>query len=69
MRWTNTGLEYEADPRQSEKLLRNLKLDGDGVNAAGTPDVKAVKEQLDNDTALEGSKTSPYRAAHPTERE
>ena len=29
-----------------QKLIRNLKLDGDGVNAAATPGVKAVKEQL-----------------------
>ena len=62
VRWTDKGLEYEADPRQAEKLLRNLKIDGEGVNAAATPGVKAVKEQLDKDTALERSKTTPYRA-------
>ena len=62
VRWTDKGLEYEADPRQAEKLLRNLKIDGEGVNAAATPGVKAVKEQLDKDTALERSKTTPSRA-------
>ena len=62
VRWTDKGLEYEADPRQSEKFLRDLRLDGDGVNAAATPGVKAVKEQLDSDKGLDHSKTSPYRA-------
>ena len=28
VRWTSDGLEYEADPRQGEKLLRDLQLDG-----------------------------------------
>ena len=45
-----------------KQIIRNLKLDGDGVNAAATPGVKAVKEQLDKDAALERSKTTPYRA-------
>ena len=62
VRWTAEGLEYEADPRQSEKLLRDLKLDGDGVNSAATPGVKAVREQLEDDKGLDHSKTSPYRA-------
>ena len=45
-----------------QQFFRNLKLDGDGINAAATPGVKAVKEQLDKDAALESSKTTPYRA-------
>ena len=47
VRWTKDGLEYEADPRQGEKLLRDLKLEGEGVKAAATPGVKANREQLD----------------------
>ena len=62
VRWTAAGLEYEADPRQAEKLLRDLKLDGEGVKSASTPGVKLTKEQVDADKALEASKTSPYRA-------
>ena len=34
VRWTSEGLEYEADPRQVEKLLRLLKLDAEGVKIA-----------------------------------
>ena len=62
VRWTAAGLEYEADPRQAEKLLRDLKLDGEGVKSASTPGVEFTKEQVDADKALEASKTSPYRA-------
>ena len=28
LRWTNDGLEYEADPRQSGKLVREVFLEG-----------------------------------------
>ena len=62
VRWTQDGLEYEADPRQGEKLLRDLKLEGEGVKAAATPGVKATREQLDADTPLEPAKQTPYRA-------
>ena len=32
---------------QAEKLLRDLKLDGEGVKSASTPGVKLTKEQVD----------------------
>ena len=62
VRWTADGLEYEADPRQAEKLLRDLKLDGVGVKSVGSPGVKRTREQLDGDQLLEAGKTKPYRA-------
>ena len=62
VRWTPQGLEMEADPRQSEKLLRDLKFNGDGVKAAASPGVRATREQLDGDAPLEASKCAPYRA-------
>ena len=62
VRWTKEGLEYEADPRQWEKLLRDLKLDGPGVKDVASPGVKATKEQLGADQPLELSKHTPYRA-------
>ena len=31
VRWTAAGLEYEADPRQVERLIEELDLDGEGV--------------------------------------
>ena len=35
--WTEHGLQYEADPRQGEKLLRDFKLDGDQVKKQRRP--------------------------------
>ena len=43
VRWTTERLEYEADPRQHEKLLRDLKLDGEGVKPAASPGVKPTR--------------------------
>jgi hypothetical protein len=60
--WTEHGLQYEADPRQAEKMLRDLKLDGAEVKTAATPGVKATREQVDADEPLPGDKLSPYRA-------
>ena len=62
VRWTDHGIEYEADPRQQEKLLRDLKLTGDGVKGAATPGVKPTKEQHQQDQPLPREKVSPYRA-------
>ena len=62
VRWTPQGLEMEADPRQGEKLLRDLKLDGEGVKTASSPGVRATQEQLSGDSALSGEKCTPYRA-------
>ena len=62
IRWTAQGLEYEADPRQQEKLLRDLKLDGQEVKTAATPGLKPNKEQAEADQALPADKLTPYRA-------
>ena len=45
LRYTPEGFEYEADPRQAEKLLEGLKLDGN-CNGVATPGLKPVMEQL-----------------------
>lgn len=37
VRWISDDLEYEADPRQGDKLLRDFNLDGDDVKATRTP--------------------------------
>ncbi|MBV61870.1 MAG: hypothetical protein CMH65_11270 [Nevskiales bacterium] len=60
VRWTNSGLEYEADPRQAERLVRDLKLEG--AKALGTPGVKATLAQVAEDTDLAADKQSPFRA-------
>ena len=38
VRWTSKGLEYEADPRQAEKLIEELGLNG--AKGLTTPAVK-----------------------------
>ena len=35
IRWTDEGLEYEADPRQGEKLVKEFGLQG--TNGVSTP--------------------------------
>ena len=60
VRWTLDGLEYEADPRQGEKLLRDVKLDGS--RSVGTPGVKPSVDELMNDQALPEDKHGPFRA-------
>ena len=34
IRWTDNGLEYEADPRQAEKLFEEMELCGEGVKGS-----------------------------------
>ena len=61
IRWTETGLEYEADPRQAERLLEGLGLAGDCKSTA-TPGLKALVEQLAEDVALPVSAITGFRA-------
>ena len=42
VRWTADGIEYEADPLQAEKLIRELSLEG--AKVLGTPGVKPISE-------------------------
>ena len=51
LRYTPQGFEYEADPRQAEKLLEGLRLDS-GCNGAATPGLKPLIEQLEKDMPL-----------------
>ena len=61
LRWTNDGIEYEADPRQIEKLLEGLHLDGEGVNTAATPGQKPLPKQLEKDQPLPESGHTDFR--------
>ena len=48
MRWVDgVGIELEADPRQVERLIAQLGLDG--ANAVTTPGVKPTVEELEKD--------------------
>ena len=59
VRWTNEGLEYEADPRQVEKLLKEMQLEG--TNTCATPGVKALPEQVAEDKPLPTSEHTKFR--------
>lgn len=60
VRWTPEGLEYEADPRQCEKLLEETELEG--ANSVATPGVKTLAVQVESDTPLPTSEYSRFRA-------
>ena len=49
-RWTAGGAEYEADPRQAERLVSDLGLDG--AKRVGTPGVKQTFEMTSRDKHL-----------------
>ena len=52
IRWTPTGIEYEADPRQVERLLEELGIEGDGVKGVVTPGVKILAHQAQAEKEL-----------------
>ena len=60
VRWTDSGLEYEADPRQAEKLVQELGLEN--CKSVSTPAVKATAEQHHTDREVEAHKTTHFRA-------
>ena len=60
IRWTETGLEYEADPRQAERLLEGLGLD-EKCNKTATPGLRALVEQLVEDKPLPTSEITGFR--------
>ena len=62
VRWTDWGVEYEADPRQGEKFMASLGLEGPGVKSVSTPGVKVGKEALDTDKPLPERKHTLFRA-------
>ena len=47
IRWTPEGIEYEADPRQVEKLLAEVELDGSEVKGCATPSAKPLAHQIE----------------------
>ena len=61
IRWTSNGIEYEADPRQGEKLLHELSLDSK-TNGCVTPGVKVTAQQAEGDSPLNERDFTRYRA-------
>ena len=61
VRWCDAGLEYEADPRQAEKLIEELQFN-DGVNSCVTPGVKVGLSQIEEDKPLNPERHTIFRA-------
>ena len=61
VRWTTEGIEYEADPRQVEKLIIECGLQG--TNPVATPGVRAPFEETENDQPLDDNAHTPFRGA------
>ena len=59
VRWTSRGLEYEADPRQAEKLIRDTELQG--ANSVTTPGVKPLAHQLEKEEPLSMADFTRFR--------
>ena len=60
VRWTDEGLEYEADPRQAERLIESMGLDGN-CKSCVTPGLKPTAEQMSGEIPLEDKEHTPYR--------
>ena len=60
VRRTTKGLEYEADPRQGEKLVTELGLEG--AKGAVTPAVKASMASIHADKELPEHQATHFRA-------
>ena len=60
LRYTPDGFEYEADPRQAEKLLEGFNLDID-CNGAATPGLQPLIEQFTKDEQLPADGHTGFR--------
>ena len=58
VRWTGDGLEYEADPRQAEKLISECGLTGS--NSMATPGIRASFSEVEKDEVLEEAMRTAY---------
>ncbi len=61
IRWGEEGLEYEADPRQTEKLIAECGLTG--ANTVATPGVRLSFEEATKDEPLEPRLHTAFRGA------
>ena len=59
-RWTPRGIEYEADPRQVEKSLQEIELEG--ANGAAPPGQKVLAHQLEAEVELPERDFTRFRA-------
>ena len=61
VRWCKHGIEYEADPRQVEKLLAECGLAG--ANSVATPGVRASFAEAEADEPLSSRQHTAFRGA------
>ena len=61
LRWCDDGIEYEADPRQGERLLEGLGLDS-GCNGAATPGIKILPQQIESEEKMAAAEQTEFRA-------
>ncbi len=61
IRWTGEGLEYEADPRQAEKLIAECGLTGS--NTMATPGVRPSFAEVEKDQPLEQRLHTAFRGS------
>ena len=61
VRWTEDGICYAADPRQVEKVILELQLEG--ANSVATPGVKIPMSETESDELLPDGEATRYRAA------
>ena len=61
--WTQEGFSYEADPRQHEKLISELGMEG--AKAMVTPVVRPSSEIMAADTELEPRKVTHFLSRRP----
>ena len=61
IRWTDVGVEYEADPRQAERLMAECGLEQ--CQSVATPGVRPTGDELANDEVLPPKLTTPFRGS------
>ena len=61
IRWCDGHIEYEADPRQAEKLISECGLEGPEVKQVATPGVKSSFHELEGDKPLEDRLHTAFR--------
>ena len=61
VRWTSEGLEYEADPRQCERLIAECGLEGS--NSVCTPGIRAAAAEVLAEQPLDPKLHTAFRAA------
>ena len=61
IRWCEDRIEYEADPRQIERLVAECGLEGS--KCVSTPGVKPTFKKLEEDTELPGHLNTAFRGA------